>query len=152
MPPTLHLELPAVPGAAGRSRRATGCWLAALCGAPAPCDTAQDLVLAVSEAVSNSVEHAYRGDASGVVVLDGDVAGRRVRLTVSDRGGWRDPPADSGFRGRGLEMIEAVAEDVTVDRGTGGSTVTFHGTLGRCPQRCALAGRTVQPGRSWPGA
>ena len=137
MYPILHVELAADPGAAGRSRREAGRWLTSLCGAERPCETVQDLVLAVNEAVSNSAEHAYAGARSGVVVLHGDVDGQRVRLEVSDHGCWRDPSADNGYRGRGLDLIEAVAEDVTVRRGTDGTTVTFHGTLGRCPGTCA---------------
>ena len=137
MCPILHVELAADPGAAGRSRTETGRWLTSLCGAERPCEIAQDLVLAVNEAVSNSVEHAYDGVRSGVVVLHGDSDGRRVRLEVSDRGCWRAPPAENGYRGRGLGLIEAVAEDVSVRRGTDGTTVTFHGTLGRCPGICA---------------
>ncbi|MBP2370628.1 ATP-binding protein [Pseudonocardia parietis] len=132
----LHVELAAEPAAAGRSRRVTGRWLTSLCGAEQPCATAQDLVLAVNEAVSNSAEHAYRGDPSGVVVLHGTADGPRVELEVSDHGRWRDPPADNGFRGRGLDMIEAVAEDVRVERGPRGTTVTFCGTLGQCSGTC----------------
>lgn len=150
MPPSLRLELPAHPGSAGRSRRETGRWLAALCGTEQPCPAAQDLVLAVNEAVSNSIEHAYpdrdtdggTGTGSGPdagtdgVWLSGDLDGQRVRMQVADRGRWRTPDDDPGHRGRGLAMIEAVTEDVRVERGPDGTTVTFHGTLGRCPGTC----------------
>ncbi|ANY07841.1 ATP-binding protein [Pseudonocardia sp. HH130630-07] len=138
MSSSLHVELPADPGAAGRSRREAGRWLASLCGVDRPCETVQDLVLAVNEAVSNSIEHAYPGaGAAGTVILRGDTDGPRVRLEVSDRGSWREPPADNGYRGRGLGMIEAVTEDVRVERGPEGTTVTFHGRLARCPGICA---------------
>lgn len=144
----LHVELPAEPGAARRSRRATGRWLTAVCGADEPCDVMSDLVLAVNEAVSNSIEHAYRDDPSGTVVLhadavrggDGALLGCstvRVTVRVTDRGAWREPAADPGHRGRGLSMIRACAEDVVVAAGPTGTTVTFHGRLGRCPGVCA---------------
>lgn len=147
MPSDLHVELPAEPGAAGRSRRATGRWLAAVCGADEPCDTVSDLVLAVNEAVSNSIEHAYRDDPSGTVVLHADaVRGRegaalgcpgvRVTVRVTDRGAWREPATDPGHRGRGLSMIRACAEDVVVAAGSTGTTVTFHGRLGCGPGVC----------------
>lgn len=136
MSSSLHVELPADPGAAGRSRRVTGHWLASLCGVELPCETVQDLVLAVNEAVSNSVEHAYCDSGDGTVTVRGDTDGPRVRVEVSDRGSWQEPAADSGYRGRGLQMIEAVADDVRVDRGPGGTTVTFHKRLGRCPGSC----------------
>lgn len=137
----LHVELPAEPGAAARSRRATGRWLASLCGLEAPCDAAADLVLAVNEAVSNCIEHAYRDGAPGTVILRAHTthsggpgcAGFRVTVQISDHGGWRAPPTDPGHRGRGLAMMRACAEDVVVDRGPSGTTVTLHRTLGRCP-------------------
>ncbi|MFP5023266.1 ATP-binding protein [Pseudonocardia phyllosphaerae] len=147
MPPDLYVQLPAEPGAAGRSRRETGRWLAALCGVDTPCNTMSDLVLAVNEAVSNSIEHAYAGAPSdvpeGTVTLRGDVEQGpvcprlRVRFEVTDTGCWRDPSGDPGYRGRGLSMIEACADDVDVERGPDGTTVVFHGTLGRCPGFCA---------------
>ena len=59
---------------------------------------------------------------TGVVVvsvrLDDDV----VRLTVRDQGGWREPPAP-GDRGRGFRLIEAVMDDVSVDRSAGATVV-----------------------------
>lgn len=137
MSPRLHVELPAEPGAAWRSRRETGHWLTSLCGTDQPCAVMQDLVLAVNEAVSNSIEHGYREDSCGTVVLNGTVEGIRVRMEVSDHGSWRAPPDDPGYRGRGLGMIEAVTEEARVEHGPDGTTVTFGGTLGRCPGTCS---------------
>lgn len=141
MSAALHVELPAEPGAAARSRRLTGRWLASLCGLDAPCDVGADLVLAVNEAVSNCIEHAYPGQSSGTVTLQADAthsggpacAGLQVTVQVSDHGSWRAPPTDPGHRGRGLEMMRACADDVAVDRGPSGTTVTLHRALGRCP-------------------
>lgn len=147
MPPALHVELAAEPGAAGRSRRATDRWLASLCGVETSCGVVADLLLAINEAVSNSIEHAYRGTGAGTVTLRADTVGRddpertgscaevRVRVEVSDRGHWRTPPQDPGFRGRGLTMMRACADDVVVRCGAAGTTVTFHTTLGRCRSR-----------------
>ncbi|WP_224389568.1 ATP-binding protein [Pseudonocardia sp. ICBG1293] len=142
MPPPLRVELPVEPGSAGRSRRETGRWLASLCGTDQQCPTVQDLVLAVNEAVSNSIEHAYgatTSDDAPTVVLRGEAEGHRVRMEVSDRGLWRDPPADPGHRGRGIGMIEAVAEDVRVEPGPDGTRVSFEGRIGRCPGLCVPA-------------
>lgn len=142
MPPTLRVELPVEPASAGRSRRETGRWLTSLCGTDEQCPTVQDLVLAVNEAVSNCIEHAYGAAGSegpATVLLHGETDGRRVRMEVSDRGCWRDPPTDPGHRGRGIGMIEAVAEDVRVEPGPNGTTVTFRGRIGRCPGLCTPA-------------
>lgn len=142
MSPTLRVELPVEPGSAGRSRRETRRWLASLCGTDEQCPTVQDLVLAVNEAVSNCIEHAYGATGLGgdaTVLLRGDAEGYRVRMEVSDRGRWRDPPTDPGHRGRGIGMIEAVAEDVRVVPGPDGTTVSFQGRIGRCPGLCVPA-------------
>jgi serine/threonine-protein kinase RsbW len=82
-----------------------------------------DLVLAVSEAVSNAVEHAYLADelAGEVELVAVEVAGLdgacRVVITVTDHGRWRPSAPDPGFRGRGLPMIKVLTESHEV-RGT----------------------------------
>jgi len=51
-----------------------------------------------------------------------------VQVRVQDDGTWRPPPADKGHRGRGLELITALAVDVQVTPRPGpgsGTTVTF---------------------------
>ena len=53
-----------------------------------------------------------------------------VDVEVIDTGTWRPPPADRGFRGRGLELISALAQDVEVTHGpdgpaAGGTRVRF---------------------------
>lgn len=149
----LHVELRAEPGAAGRSRRAASRWFTTVCGGRQPCEVVSDLVLAVNEAVSNSIEHAYRDGLSGTVVLHADVdrpstalggdgatvgcPDVRVTVRVSDRGSWREPALNPGHRGRGLSMIRACAEDVVVTGGPSGTTVTFHGRLS-CPAHCSI--------------
>lgn len=111
------------------TRRRLQGWLAAL-GWPA--EEAEDLVLAVSEAVSNSVEHAYPGRTdSGEVELtafevrtaDGTEDASRVTITVADHGTWRPPAADPGFRGRGLPLIRALTESHEVLGTPTGTTV-----------------------------
>ena len=42
---------------------------------------------------------------------------RSVVVEVTDTGTWRPPPADRGYRGRGLELISALAQDVEVVHG-----------------------------------
>jgi anti-anti-sigma factor len=88
-------------------------WTAA---AGLPEDTAEDLQLALGEALANAVEHAYaaspdEGECSYLVAREADGG---VRVEVRDTGLWRPPPADRGYRGRGLELISALATDVEV--------------------------------------
>jgi anti-sigma regulatory factor (Ser/Thr protein kinase) len=84
----------------------------------------EDVVLAVDEALTNAVEHAYVG-CSGVVVLfaacerNSDIA----RVVVSDSGTWRPPPADPGTRGRGLPIMRQLSSVFSLHHDEGGTTV-----------------------------
>jgi anti-anti-sigma factor len=44
---------------------------------------------------------------------------------VTDTGIWRPPPADPGFRGRGLQIIFEIARDVDLAPGPNGTTLRF---------------------------
>ncbi|HEY1974155.1 MAG TPA: ATP-binding protein [Pseudonocardia sp.] len=122
----LHSHYLPEPGAPASARRDLGKWLAAL-GWPA--EPSEDLLLAVSEAVTNAAEHAYRGgDRSGLIELCvTDLAGpdgaHRAIATVIDRGTWRIPPSAPGYRGRGLRLIRALTESVEMTGGAAGTQV-----------------------------
>jgi serine/threonine-protein kinase RsbW len=90
-----------------------------------------DMVLAVDEAVANSIEHGYRHrrpDQPGMVVLFAAcaVAHQMAHVVVADNGSWRPPPADSGTRGRGLPIIEKVTDTFQLHHDDTG-TVTMLG-------------------------
>jgi sigma-B regulation protein RsbU (phosphoserine phosphatase) len=112
--------------APGRVRAALRRWLAAR---DWPEDEGEDLVLAVSEAVSNAAEHAYHPDPSAqgqtslvaVVVTElPDSVGRRAKAVVDDFGVWRTNPSGTGYRGRGIPLIGTLMDSHDVDhRGTG---------------------------------
>ncbi|MDN5918221.1 MAG: ATP-binding protein [Pseudonocardia sp.] len=144
MPPELNVEFTAERHSAARSRRATTDWLASVCRFAVCCDTGQDIVLAVNEAVSNGIEHAYPDD-DGVVTVCGRIqeadpdrrpdgacpcGALEVCIEVSDHGCWQTPPADPGHRGRGLMMAEGAVDLLTLDTGTDGTVVTLHRRLG----------------------
>lgn len=114
----------AVPTAASLVRDRLGRWLAAL-GWPEP--DADDVVLAVHEAVTNSIEHGYAGREPGDVVVTGHVVdrGTRVHLTVRDHGRWRTP-SDPGYRGRGLHVMRGCMACVEVHGGTDGTVVEMY--------------------------
>ncbi|HEY2192589.1 MAG TPA: SpoIIE family protein phosphatase [Actinomycetospora sp.] len=130
-PPPLEVHLAADPARLGPLRRAVAGW-ADQAGLRA--EVLDDLQLALGEAATNAVEHAY-----GAVPPQG--AGVDVRLTVRadggvgvwvrDQGAWRDAPADPGHRGRGLVLIRALATDVVVEGGPEGTAVTFTVAPGR---------------------
>jgi anti-anti-sigma factor len=124
LPTALELDLPAASEELSGIRRAVDEW-----GVQAGLDASlvDDLQLAVGEAVANAIEHAYRdADAGGRVRLSLSAdAGDVVGVTVRDAGKWRPAPADPGFRGRGLQLIDRLADDVDVSRQADGTTVRF---------------------------
>ncbi|MDP9430596.1 MAG: SpoIIE family protein phosphatase, partial [Actinomycetota bacterium] len=126
LPGPLAAELPADPRRLSGVRRAVAAWTAA---AGLPHDTAEDLQLALGEALANAVEHAYAAaaDEAGCSYRVARDAEGGVRVEVRDTGVWRPPPADRGYRGRGLELISALATDVEVAHApeAAGTTVRF---------------------------
>jgi CHASE3 domain sensor protein/anti-sigma regulatory factor (Ser/Thr protein kinase) len=88
---------------------------------------ASDLVIAVSEAVSNSVDHAYQEDRVSEVIVDG-VIDDAVRISVRDRGRWAQPIRRPD-RGRGFLLMEALTDSVAVDTAAEGTTVRLRRRL-----------------------
>jgi len=96
-----------------------------------------DLVLALSEAVSNSVEHGYRipfdqsPDGLDVGAIEVRVRVlvepglRRIALAVRDHGRWREPRSPSRFRGHGLNIIRACADQFSIEGDAHGTTLTL---------------------------
>jgi anti-sigma regulatory factor (Ser/Thr protein kinase) len=95
-------------------------WLRA---AGVPVALAGDVVLAVGEACTNSIEHAYRDGDHGVVHLEAGFEGDAIRVLVVDFGSWKTPPTDPGTRGRGLRLIKALAESVALSPTATGTTI-----------------------------
>lgn len=121
LPQLLQLELPADPIVASVARDEVGQWLTAALGWPA--DQGDDIVLAVSEAVSNATEHAYLNQAVGLVTITGGVettpdGQRRVTVVVRDYGRWRPIPIHHDNRRRGIPIMRACMETVTIGHST----------------------------------
>lgn len=86
-----------------------------------------DVVLAASEAVSNSIEHAYgvatgRDTRGARVRVEGWASDGEINLSVEDTGRWREPTKDSR-RGQGLKVMRSVMDAVEVQPGPSGTTV-----------------------------
>lgn len=90
-------------------------------------DEVFDTVLAASEAVANAIEHALDPTMPSVDVSLAPAEGR-VAVTVRDHGRWNDSPPEAD-RGRGLELIEALAEPPAIDKTPAGTTVMFRAAL-----------------------
>jgi PAS domain S-box-containing protein len=130
-PAPLEVRLAADPERLGPLRRAVAAWAGE---AGLGEDVLDDLQLALGEAATNAVEHAYGAtppDGSEVAVRLRVRADGGVDVWVRDHGAWRAAPADPGHRGRGLVLIRALATDVVVDGGPGGTAVTFTVAPGR---------------------
>ena len=81
-----------------------------------------DVVVALNEAASNSMVHAYAGTSRrGHVRVIVSVAADAVNATVTDDGKWREPRA--GHDGRGIDMMHALMSDVRVERDNAGTRV-----------------------------
>jgi anti-sigma regulatory factor (Ser/Thr protein kinase) len=85
-------------------------------------DEIHDVILAVDEAVTNAIEHAYPpGGAGTVQVVATAHPDHTLTITVTDRGRWRPAPTHSEGRGRGIGMMRTSMHTVTItgtDRGT----------------------------------
>ena len=80
-----------------------------------------DLALASAEAAANAIEHAY-GLAPGVVELRAWTANKdHVKVAIRDFGNWRAPRGM--HRGRGLQLMEGLTDDVEVVRSDEGTTI-----------------------------
>jgi serine/threonine-protein kinase RsbW len=95
-------------------------------------ETLADLKLALTEACSNSVRHAYRDGRAGVVDIDYDLRADRLVIEVSDDGpGFDYVEADGEEReltegGLGLAIIRSVSDEFELgDRDGGGARLRF---------------------------
>jgi serine/threonine-protein kinase RsbW len=83
---------------------------------------AGDIMLAVSEAVTNAVKHAYSEDDGEVELLAALEDGKRLEVLVRDEGEGFQPGASKGL-GAGLMLIGECADTLAVDQGPGGVSV-----------------------------
>jgi serine/threonine-protein kinase RsbW len=93
-------------------------------------ETLADLKLAITEAASNSVRHAY-ADGSGVVEVVYRLRGDRLEVEVVDAGGGFDvgsgngDPEDLAEGGLGIAIIRAIADEFELRSDREGSRLRF---------------------------
>jgi len=120
---TLEMTLPAQAHVLAGMRKTLGRWLDA---SGADENELFDLTLAISEAATNAIEHAYGArEASFTVCCERD--GRQVTATVRDSGRWRTAQPPGG--GRGLEIMRALVDSVNVNSDDEGTVVTMTKSL-----------------------
>ena len=96
-------------------------------------ETLSDLKLALTEACTNSVRHAYEEGRTGVVEILYQLEPDRLVVEIIDEGAGFKPDevepegnGDLSEGGLGIAIIRAVADEVEIDqRETGGSRLRF---------------------------
>lgn len=117
---TLHTRTwPAEARQLFRIRAHTRAWLTSL---GLGTDVVSDVVLAVNEAVSNTVEHAYPA-GGGTVDLIFSAEADAVGIDVIDHGRWPTPAAHRNGRGLGTTIMEQLLDSVAVRSGPQGTRV-----------------------------
>jgi serine/threonine-protein kinase RsbW len=93
-------------------------------------DAAEDLTLAVYEALANAAEHAFTDHrAPGSIRLRAIVAEGQITVTITDNGSWRRPTDSGGYRGRGLPLIHQLTSEAYVIPSPYGTTVRLRHQL-----------------------
>jgi len=88
---------------------------------------AQDVLVAVGEAIANAIEHGHRRLSGQQVRLRAVSTADQLRLTVSDTGRWRtSPPEDSSLRGHGISLMRSLMDQVTIVPSPSGTTVDMY--------------------------
>jgi serine/threonine-protein kinase RsbW len=90
-------------------------------------DLLADLKLALTEAASNSVRHAY-ADSGGCVEIAYELYGDRLAIEVNDEGEGFDPSDDGSLGdlenltegGLGIAIIRSIADELVLARGPDG--------------------------------
>jgi anti-sigma regulatory factor (Ser/Thr protein kinase) len=94
------------------------------CGLRAP--VAQDALVAAGEAVANAIEHGHRDNPGQEIRLRAAVTANLLRLTVADSGHWLPQGSEPAlYRGKGIALMRAMMDEVSIDTGTAGTTVTM---------------------------
>jgi stage II sporulation protein AB (anti-sigma F factor) len=110
----------ASPGSVAEGRTKLADFAAKVGATPSQVDAVR---LAASEAMTNSVLHAYRG-GPGLIHVNAAVASGKLRILISDDGCGLKPPADRPGLGLGLALISTMSDDFAiVSRATGGTEV-----------------------------
>lgn len=124
----LRTTVPARPGQLATVRQQLQEWMDA-CGV-----SEQDAVcvqIAIGEAASNVVEHAYQSGQDGDLELLVSIsADGELTAEVSDQGEWVPPRRESQLRGRGLPLMRACMESMELSKADGGTVVRMRRRLG----------------------
>jgi len=119
----LELELPCRPSTLAPLRRMLRHWLSGVRASPGEL---QDILVAVSEAVTNAIEHAY-GPIEASYRVEGRLSRDRVTVTVTDSGSWRERRGLE--RGRGTHLMRELMDGFEVRPSGAGTAVELERRL-----------------------
>jgi serine/threonine-protein kinase RsbW len=115
----VRLTLPSQPENVAVIRHVLGAFAMAL---ELPPELVEDMRLAITEACTNVVRHAYPIDEPGTIDVMIHPTGDRLNVIVSDHGSGIGPTPDASGPGLGLPMITALADTVEIEHGPGRGT------------------------------
>ncbi|WFE36161.1 SpoIIE family protein phosphatase [Micromonospora sp. WMMD975] len=126
-PGPLELDFPAESTRLAEVRTALRGWLDRCGLAPA---YSYNVLVAAGEACANAIEHGHRDSPGGRIRLRAAATADALRLSVTDSGHWREQnrPADPS-RGRGLALMRALMDSITVTPGATGTTVDMQARI-----------------------
>ncbi|WP_353940670.1 SpoIIE family protein phosphatase [Streptomyces sp. HUAS MG91] len=123
-PAPLEISFPAESAQLAPVRKALRNWLAQC---ELPPGTVQNILVAAGEACANAIEHGHRDAPGAAIRFRAEALVGDLRLTIADSGRWRTPqPERNTHRGRGLGLMRALMERVTVTPAPTGTTVDMH--------------------------
>lgn len=94
-----------------------------------PLHIVEDMRVAVTEACTNVVRHAYTDE--GDMSVDVDLSGPGMCVVVEDQGRGIGAGTDSGGPGLGLSLIAALTSEVQIERGRArGSRLSMRFAIG----------------------
>jgi serine/threonine-protein kinase RsbW len=105
----IRLSLPAQPDSLGVIRHVLGAFAEAL---RLPADVVEDIRLAVTEACTNVVRHAYDVESPGPIDVIMRPSPERLEIVIADRGRGMAASPDVEGPGLGLPLIAALADSV----------------------------------------
>lgn len=123
-PAPLEVTFPAESSQLAPVRQALRTWLERCQLSP---QTAQNVLVAAGEACANAIEHGHRHTPGEPVRLRAEAYVDDLRLVITDTGQWKTPQPDANaHRGRGMTLMRAMMQHVTVTSGAAGTTVQMH--------------------------
>jgi anti-sigma regulatory factor (Ser/Thr protein kinase) len=121
---TVSMTLPTQPASLASLRRTLAPWLRTAGAAEAE---VYEILVACGEACANTVAHAHPAVVDAPFEVRAARRGDEIEVAVTDTGRWRDSGREDA--GRGLDLMRELMDDVVIESGSAGTTVTMRRRL-----------------------